>query len=72
MPSEMGFDQHPKHPCVFLLREPSSRWNELHDDVLVIPSGDVGLVLKEVCMESWESTFTAKSMVAEACTVRTR
>ena len=26
-------DQHPKDPCVFLLREPSSGWNELHGDV---------------------------------------
>ena len=29
-------------PCAFILRESSSRWKELHDDVLVIPSGDVG------------------------------
>ena len=27
---------------MFILREPSSRWNELHDGVLVNPSGGVG------------------------------
>ena len=39
---KLGFDQHLMDPCVFLLREPSSRQDELHDDVLVIPFGDVG------------------------------
>ena len=29
---------------MLILREPANRWNELHDDVLVIPSRDVGLV----------------------------
>ena len=27
--------------CVLLLRVPSARWNELRDDFLAIPSGDV-------------------------------
>ena len=28
-------------PCLYILRESSSRWNELHDDVLVLVSGNV-------------------------------
>ena len=38
----LGFDQHPMDPCVFILREPSSRWNKMHDDVVVTCCGDVG------------------------------
>ena len=29
-------------PCVFILREPSSRWNKVHDDGVTTLSGDVG------------------------------
>ena len=39
---------------MFILREPSGRWKEVHDEVLVIPSGDVG-------------PPTIKSMEGEAC-----
>ena len=39
---ELGFDQHPINPCVFILREPSSRCNKVHDDVVVTLSGNVG------------------------------
>ena len=58
---QLGFDQHPMDPCVFILREPSSRWNELHDDILVIPSVDVGPPV-----ESWGFTWIIKSMGGEA------
>ena len=34
---QLGFDQHPMDPCVFILREPVSRLNELHDDVVGEP-----------------------------------
>ena len=39
---QLGFCQHPMDPCVFILRELSSHWNEMNDEVSVIPSGDVG------------------------------
>ena len=39
---QLVFDQHPIDPCALILKEPSTRWNELHDEVWVIPSGDVG------------------------------
>ena len=38
----LGFDQHQMDPCVFIVREPPSRWKAVRDDVLVIPPGDVG------------------------------
>ena len=39
---QLGFCQHPMDPCMFILREHSSHWNEMNDEVSVIPSGDVG------------------------------
>ena len=55
--------------CVFILREPSSHWNEVHDDVLVIHLET--LVFQAVCMESWEFMSTIKSTVDEAHDGRT-
>ena len=60
--------QHPMDTCVFILREASSRWNELHDDILVIPLKM--LVLQEVCVQS--RGFTIKSMEGEAYNGRMR
>ena len=63
---QLRFDQHPMDPCLFNLRERSSRGLPVTRRCVEVLLWRCLSVLGEVCVESWEFTLSIKSMEGEA------